>query len=205
VTADPHSGLADALRELIGAVHGTDLDDTTASELRASIDRLRQSIDGPPRARWHEQPASMDVEARRDGWRRWSLFRGEHQALAPPLRTRRTHDADGAYLMGTVTCGPMYEGPPGTVHGGYLAGLFDDMLGACLSLVEGPSGVTGRLIIRYRRPTPLETPLVLEARPVDVRTGRITARATCSVGGQRTAEAEALFIRRRLGVDGAGS
>lgn len=129
------------------------------------------------------------------GWRELSPFRGTQNPLAPPMDVAREVDADGAVvLVGTAVCGPLYEGPPGAVHGGHLAGLFDDLLGACVSIVGGAS-VTGRLTVRYRRPTPLHTELRLEARATEVRSRRILGHGVCLVDGVRTAEAEGLFLR----------
>ncbi len=195
---DPAARLADTLRGLLDDLHRTDVDPAAASALTDVLDQSRASIVGSPRPRWYEQPDGVDDAARLQQWRNWSLFRGEHQPLAAPMRTERDRDADGELVRGRVVCGRMYEGPPGAVHGGYIAGLFDDILGACLSLVDGPSGVTGRLTVRYRRPTPLETPLVFEARPTEVRARRMRAEAVLLVDGVRTAEAEALFVRRPL-------
>lgn len=198
VSGDPHADVAAALRRLLATLHHTALDDAAAAEVAADLTELTGRVDGPRRARWYEPEAPADDDTKRDQWRRWSLFRGEHQALAPPMRTERGVDDDGAFVRGRVTCGAVYEGPPGALHGGYLAGLFDDVLGACLALIDGPSGVTGRLTVRYRRPTPLDRPLELVARPVDVRARRVLARAECRVEGELTAEAEALFVRRAM-------
>ena len=61
-------------------------------------------------------------------------------------------------IKGTVTFGSAYEGPPGHVHGGYVAAAFDELLGMTQSL-GGMPGMTGTLTVRYRRPTPLRTEL----------------------------------------------
>ena len=54
--------------------------------------------------------------------------------------------------------------------------------------------MTGTLTIRYRRPTPLLTPLELEAKQVNVDGRKIATVGTISVDGVITAEAEAIFI-----------
>ena len=46
--------------------------------------------------------------------------------------------------IATVTFGSAYEGPPGCVHGGYVAAAFDEMLGFVQSLGGNP-GMTARL------------------------------------------------------------
>ena len=74
-----------------------------------------------------------------------------------------------------------------------VALLFDEILGNA-NLVAGRPGMTGTLTVRYRRPTPLMTPLELEARQVSVDGRKIHTEARISVNGEVTAEATAVFI-----------
>lgn len=68
---------------------------------------------------------------------------------------------------GEVTFPIVYEGPPGVVHGGFLALFFDCVLQQ-LNCDMGLAGKTTRLNLRYRRPTPLGRPLRVTAhRTVD--------------------------------------
>ncbi len=69
-------------------------------------------------------------------------------------------EGDKAY--GTVNCGYAYEGPPGHIHGGHVAAIFDQFLGMAQLVGKNP-GMTGTLTMRYLRPTPLNTDLDLEA------------------------------------------
>ena len=87
-----------------------------------------------------------------------------------------------------------HEGPPGRIHGGYLAGLFDDVLSGTVSLAGGRPAVTGRLRIRYRQATPIEADLRFEAWVDHAGGRRVLSRARCLVDGTVTAEAEALFV-----------
>ena len=109
--------------------------------------------------------------------------------LAPPLRVQ-IHDD---HVVGLANFGQAYEGPPGCVHGGYIAAAFDDLLGATQSL-GGRPGMTGRLTIHYRRPHPLHA----EIRYIG-RVERVEGRKTFTVGqsflgDDLLAEAEGLFI-----------
>ena len=54
-----------------------------------------------------------------------------------------------------------YEGPPNSVHGGFVAALFDQFLGVAQKITKQP-GFTGTLNIRYLVPTPIDTDLRLE-------------------------------------------
>ena len=86
-----------------------------------------------------------------------SPFIGLANPLSPPVELRQSGDR----VLGRVTFGSAYEGPPGCVHGGYVAAVFDELLGATQSM-SGTQGMTAHLGIDYRRPTPLHRPLRLE-------------------------------------------
>ena len=118
-----------------------------------------------------------------------SPFIGLANPLSPPMEVDYTPER----VLARVTFGSAYEGPPGCVHGGYVAAVFDELLGATQSL-SGTQGMTAHLEIDYRKPTPLHVPLRLEGG-LDRREGRkIWARGTVSADGELRAEAEALFI-----------
>jgi acyl-coenzyme A thioesterase PaaI-like protein len=89
--------------------------------------------------------------------------------------------------------GTLYEGPPGCLHGGYIAGIFDEVLGAAQTF-SGHAGMTGRLTIHYRSPTPLNTDLHLKARFESVSGRKILCKGTLHAGDRLCAEAEGLFI-----------
>jgi hypothetical protein len=59
---------------------------------------------------------------------------------------------------GTVTFPLVYEGPPGLVHGGFLA-VFFDCVTQHQNCAVALSGRTRSLTVTFRRPTPLETEL----------------------------------------------
>jgi hypothetical protein len=65
---------------------------------------------------------------------------------------------DGDHAAGTVTFPIAYEGPPGLVHGGFLAVFFDAAI-QHHNCDVGTAGKTTALELRYRRPTPLLTEL----------------------------------------------
>jgi acyl-coenzyme A thioesterase PaaI-like protein len=114
---------------------------------------------------------------------------GMANPLAPPIRLAVVED----HVEGRATFGIAYEGPPGHVHGGFLAAAFDEVLGMAQSQTGNP-GMTGTLTIRYRRPTPLFTELVFDARVERVDGRKIFTRGTVSANGTLTAEAEGIFI-----------
>jgi acyl-coenzyme A thioesterase PaaI-like protein len=123
-----------------------------------------------------------------------SPFIGLANPLAPPIRLQEI----AGVVHGRVVFGSAYEGPPGCVHGGYIAGAFDELLGATQSL-SGQPGMTGTLTIKYRSPTPLHTELHMTGQLERVEGRKIfTTGALLAVnpdGSERLcAEAEAVFI-----------
>jgi acyl-coenzyme A thioesterase PaaI-like protein len=127
-----------------------------------------------------------------------SPFMGRANPLAPPMRLL---DVDGV-VHGQVIFGSAYEGPPGCVHGGYIAGVFDELLGATQSLSGNP-GMTGRLTINYRSPTPLHAELHLVGRISRIEGRKIFTDgqlyATEDGKERLCAEAEGLFISIAFG------
>ncbi|HXZ86795.1 MAG TPA: PaaI family thioesterase [Myxococcota bacterium] len=105
-----------------------------------------------------------------------------------------------AYMRGDdrvearVTFGTAHEGAPGCVHGGIVAGVFDEVL-SFTQPAKGQPGVTASLTIRYRAPTPLGRELIFEAELDRTEGRKIYAKGRCRAGDVITAEAEALFIR----------
>lgn len=118
-----------------------------------------------------------------------SPFIGLANPLSPPMHFEYSDDD----VKARVTFGAAYEGPPGCVHGGYVAAAFDELLGATQALAGG-QGMTAHLGIDYRQPTPLQRELELVGW-VEGREGRkILTRGEIRVDGAVTAEAQGLFI-----------
>jgi acyl-coenzyme A thioesterase PaaI-like protein len=103
---------------------------------------------------------------------------------------------EGDVVVGEITFGSAYEGPPGCVHGGYVAGAFDELLGATQSL-SGAPGMTGTLTVRYRSPTPLHVPVIMRGRIRGVEGRKIFAEGTLHHEDRLCAEAEGIFISIR--------
>jgi len=132
-----------------------------------------------------EAANSGDVDAMFDH----SPLIGLSNPLAPPLRLR----VMDRRVVGTAVFGSAYEGPPGCVHGGFVAAAFDEMLGFAQSLTGNP-GMTGTLEIRYRAPTPLHSELALEAWVDRVEGRKIFARGSIHAGTLLCAEADGVFV-----------
>jgi acyl-coenzyme A thioesterase PaaI-like protein len=185
--------LAEAARAIVERLAGTTASAAELEEVAVGVEEalagLRAGInpEGPGGERGYAEAALATMEAHRLFER--SPFSGRANPVAAPLDMA----VDGQSVVGRVVCGPTYEGPPGHVHGGIIAGLFDEVLGAAQGL-SGKAGMTGRLTVHYREPTPLHTELVLRAWPERADGRKIVVRGTLHAGEVLCAEAEGLFV-----------
>jgi acyl-coenzyme A thioesterase PaaI-like protein len=184
---------ADAIRGLIGRLAATS---ASVEQLVALTERLERVIDalppgatpGGPGAEQGVAEASMAVgDLQRLDER--SPVIGRANPVAPPLRLAFV---DGR-IEATVTFGRAYEGPPGSVHGGWVAAVFDEALGAAQAF-SGKVGMTARLVVDYRSPTPLDTELRVRCDMVSVDGRKVLCTGKLWAGDQLCAEAEGLFI-----------
>jgi hypothetical protein len=99
---------------------------------------------------------------------------------------------EGDHAHGTVRFPIAYEGPPGLVHGGFLALLVDCVV-QHHNCDVGVAGKTVSLALRFRRPTPLLTDLAFTVdRQVDG--DRITSTARILADDVVLAEAEVVAV-----------
>jgi hypothetical protein len=75
-------------------------------------------------------------------------------AFNPCFPEYRFDDLDADTASGHVTFPLVYEGPPGLVHGGFLAVFFDCVI-QHQNCLTGLSGKTRSLQVTFRRPTPV--------------------------------------------------
>ena len=172
--------LGAALRRLVDGLCVADLAEAEAGEIAATVEQLadRVATSAPvvdPKARYFQS----------------SPLVGFRNPVAPPIH--RFRDGEDRAVC-DVTLGVRYEGNVGWVHGAWVAAVWDEVLAVARAPMTAPS-VTGTLTIRYRSPTPVDTPLHFVAE-VD----RIEGRKTFAVGrcttpdGTVASEAEAIFI-----------
>ena len=125
---------------------------------------------------------------------------GAINPLAVPMRVFSELDDSGKMIaIGRVSFGAAYEGPPGCVHGGFIAAAFDEVLGVAQSLSGNP-GMTVNLSIDYRSPTPLDQPLVFRGRIKQIDGRKISTTGTLHHGDTLCAEGSGLFISMRPDV-----
>ncbi|MFT5444365.1 MAG: acyl-coenzyme A thioesterase PaaI-like protein [Myxococcota bacterium] len=182
--------LADAMRLVIERLVPSN---APAEELRLAaegLERYAEALKAHPRlvkVMGHSETANAgNVGAFFDQ----SPLIGLANPLAPPITIGKSGPRSAA---ASVTFGSAYEGPPGSVHGGFVAAAFDEVLGFVQSLSGNP-GMTGTLTIRYRKPTPLHQALRIDAEWVRSEGRKTFCEGRIIVDGVVTAEAEGIFV-----------
>lgn len=185
--------LADAVRELCEGMVTSDADADillqTAALIQQQTEKLKQArqyygrtayLDGEPEK--YPTMASVGYEL--------NPLDGEANPIAAPMKLW----IEGDVAYGKVNMGWQYEGPPNSVHGGFVAALFDQFLGVAQKMTGEP-GVTGTLSVRYLQPTPLRQELKLVGRVHAIEGRKNILHGEMWAGNQLTATCEAIFIR----------
>ncbi len=119
---------------------------------------------------------------------------GPLNPMAPEVRFEV---GDDLVVRGEVTFTEAFNGPPwDTCHGGIIALVYDDLLGTAAMVAAG-GGMTGRLTINYRKPTPLFRPIRLTAWLAEHEGRKFVARGEMHHGDDLLTEADGLFIQPR--------
>ncbi len=187
--ADARYRLSEAARRVIEQLTSSTASDDAFEQARDLVEQAAEVLE----TREHDRAysgAEASLSDHQDAiFLDFSPLVGGLNPLAPPIAMR----VDGGIVVGEVMFGSAYEGPPGCVHGGFIAASFDEVLGFAQSL-GGQPGMTARLQISYRSPTPLHRPLRFEGRIDRVEGRKIHTSATLRHGEMLCAEAEGLFV-----------
>lgn len=186
--------LADATRQLVDRLVATDAPDEVIVAATAEVAAAAARFEGYHQGSLYGFSEMANAGKREDPLYDHSPLIGIANPLAPPMSIQER----GGIIVAEATFGQAYEGPPGCVHGGYVAAAFDELLGATQSL-SGAPGMTGTLTIRYESPTPLHSPLRFEGRLVGVERRKIFTEGTCFAGDRVTATAKGTFISMQPG------
>lgn len=181
--------LASAMRDTIEALMETDASQEELAQAAALGQQLAKMITDAPQRQvswgFGESSNSGDATASFDN----SPLLGPANPIAPPLRLH----VEGDSVVGSAVFTRQYEGPPGHVHGGIVAAAFDEVLGMVQSMTGNP-GMTGRLIVNYRSPTPLYREVVFHGKVDRIEGRKIFTSGTLYAGDVLCAESEGLFI-----------
>lgn len=119
---------------------------------------------------------------------------GDANPFAPKVELEVTADK---VVQGTVTFAEVHNGPPwDTCHGGVVALVYDDIVGLA-AMVGAGGGMTARLTVNYRKPTPLFQPISFRAWLEEHEDRKFLARGEMRLGDTLLSEADGLFIRPR--------
>jgi acyl-coenzyme A thioesterase PaaI-like protein len=134
-------------------------------------------------------------------WRPLDPFPGPMPPLPfvsddPPgnrLRVAYFQRGDEPILLAKAWFGPGTEGPPGHAHGGSIAAVLDEALGAA-AWMAGHRAVVARLTVDFREMVRLDTDATVEAWVTLVEGRKVTCRARLLAGDRLLAEAEAVCV-----------
>jgi acyl-coenzyme A thioesterase PaaI-like protein len=109
---------------------------------------------------------------------------------------RETLSADGV-VISDIVCPRDQEGGPNVAHGGWTAGILDEMVGHAV-LMRDEFAVTGTLTVTFVKPVPIERALIGRASIVRREGRRVFVTATLELAGNGViiASAEAILVRR---------
>lgn len=185
----PRVRLADAVRRILQHISTSTAEDASVSRVAELVEDAARLLGEGPHGRTYHGSAEGSLGGVPSGFQSHSPVTGPLNPLAGAVRLT----ASEREVIAEVTYGDAYEGPPGHVHGGVIAALFDEVLGLAQAL-SGHPGMTGRLEISYRAPTPLHVPLRVVGRFDRVEGRKIFTSGEITAGGRLCAEATGLFV-----------
>lgn len=100
-------------------------------------------------------------------------------------------------VVSELVCPRHEEGGPNVAHGGWTAGVLDELVGHAM-MMRDEFAVTGTLEVVFHRPLPIELPLVGKSW-IDKREGRkafVSARLELASNGALLASAKAIMVKR---------
>jgi hypothetical protein len=170
------------VRRVTSLVLALEAPSPVVAELCAALERAEQQLAALA-------PADLRprVGANAEGSGRLYLDHSRDVGAFNPVFPGYTIAVEGNRAEGTVAFPVLYEGPPGLVHGGFLAVFFDQAI-QHHNCDLGQAGKTTRLEIRYRAPTPLLATLRFEIERA-VADGRIESTARLFAGSALCSEA----------------
>ncbi|NBU38117.1 MAG: PaaI family thioesterase [Actinobacteria bacterium] len=120
-----------------------------------------------------------------------SPLSGVMNPMAPPMTSE--YHPDEKRVVSSILFNEAYQGPPACVHGGFVAALLDEALGRTRHLTDR-NCVTGSLLVTYRRPTPVNVPLTVDARITEMHDRKMVVRGEILANGEVTAVGEGTFV-----------
>jgi uncharacterized protein (TIGR00369 family) len=90
---------------------------------------------------------------------------------------------------------PEHQGYPGTLHGGIISALLDETMGRVLT-AQNVWAMTGRLEIKFSKPTPLDQELTVIGEVIRIRSRAYEAKGEIRLAdGTLLAEGSGVYVR----------
>jgi len=188
--------IAEELRVVFDELLATSAPVEELEQTRAIVNQAVSLLKSRPHSHDYEGPAEGSLAPMNSFLDRSPII-GAINPLSVPMRM--DIEGDGGIestVVGYALFPAAYEGPPGCVHGGFIAAYFDEVLGMAQSLSGNP-GMTVNLTVDYRAPTPLKQPVIFRGRVVSIDGRKISVAGTLHHGETLCAEAKGLFISMR--------
>ncbi len=113
-----------------------------------------------------------------------------------PMGIAARFERDGDEIVTHVVLGRAFEGAPGRAHGGIVAAILDETLGAAAAL-HGFLAYTVELTVGYLRPTPIGVPVEFRAHLAAREGRRLHVVGQGRRGDEVLTEARGIFVRAR--------
>ncbi len=194
--------MAGAARRLLNAVRVTAAGDDSVADATQLLEQATKLLEAEQMEGLHRQGVMGDLVAgfeSRDPMQffPYSPIIGRLNPASPPAEFW----VEDGEVHGRMNMSAVYAGPPGMVHGGIIAMVFDELLGV-VNVVNGKGGYTGTLKVVYQRPTPLLKEIALRAWPSGSEGRKLFVSGEMVCDGAVTASAEGIFVRAdRLLID----
>ena len=188
--------IAEELRVVFDELLATSAPVEELEQTRAIVNQAVSLLKSRPHSHDYEGPAEGSLAPMNSFLDRSPII-GAINPLSVPMRM--DIEGDGGIestVVGYALFPAAYEGPPGCVHGGFIAAYFDEVLGMAQSLSGNP-GMTVNLTVDYRAPTPLKQPVIFRGRVVSIDGRKISVAGTLHHGETLCAEAKGLFVSMR--------
>ena len=192
------AALVDVVRRLLDGVVVTDVDDAERVRLTADLERIVDALGArtrDPLIRLVRHP-----DGRFENLTQAGTGRANPRAIPVAFDDLTVGPAitagPGPEVRGRCVLGAAAGGPPERAHGGVVAALLDESLGAAL-VAAGRLGMTVALEVDYLAGVPLGVPLELRSRCTGVEGRKTRLSAEIVVDGSVVARGRALFVASR--------
>lgn len=176
-----------AVRELMVVASISDVDAPTMQQATQLVNLTSEMLAERVRTTGRREHLDRGAIARLRGGEPWEVF--THNPMGIPLRI----SVSGAEATATVMTTALFEGPPGILHGGFVAAMLDALLSTLVQAQE-IRAVTVKLDVRFLRAVEIGIELHLRGTVNAVGGRKVRAAGWIHSDNDLIAEAEALFI-----------